>query len=64
MIQLRAPEGTVSMEWNGVELKVKKGIVTAPDEALGDLFAHGCTAANEKIVIESTTEATAETEAQ
>jgi len=55
MIQLRAPQGTVSMEWNGIELTVKKGIVTAPDEAMSDLFAHGCTAANEKIEVTAPT---------
>lgn len=61
MVKLRAPQGTFSMEWNGVQLEVKKGIVTAPDEALGDLFAHGCKAVNEKIeVVASEASQTAE----
>jgi hypothetical protein len=52
MIELVAPKGTFSMEWNGEQLIVRNGIVTAPDEALGDLFAHGCTA-KEHIVVNS-----------
>jgi hypothetical protein len=61
MIQLRAPQGTIAMEWNGKELKVdKKGMVTAPDEALCDLLAHGCTASQEKIVVQESTGTSAE----
>ena len=51
MITLYAPKDTVSMEWNGVQLEVKDGVVNAPDEAIADLFAHGCTAEQEKIEV-------------
>lgn len=53
MIKMKAPKGTVSVNWNGTDLKVdKKGYVDAPDEAMGDLLEHGCIFAQETLLIE------------
>jgi hypothetical protein len=43
MVRLKAPKGTGSCSYEGVEYEVKDGFVDVPAEAAGDLAKHGFT---------------------